>query len=159
MIRYMYYILPPLFYLAVALTGSAFTASGMDGWYQSLLKPAFTPPGGIIGAAWTLIYILSAISFMLFLNSGAPGRTLSVVAGLFVLNGVINAGWCWVFFTVHMLRAAVVVAALIGISVAALIAVVWPYSRLAGVLLVPYLSWVSFATYLSYEIYRLNSRG
>jgi benzodiazapine receptor len=159
MYRMLTYILPPLFYIGVALAGSAFTAGGMDGWYQSTAKPEFTPPGSVIGAVWTVIYILSAVSLILFLRSAAGRPALLSVASLFVLNGVMNAGWCWLFFTRHLLLPAVIDSALIALTVAAMIIAVRPYSRASAILLVPYLSWVSFATYLSFDIYRLNTGG
>lgn len=154
--KYLNYILPVLFFGTVSFLGRAFTSYGIPDWYQTLIKPPFTPPGYVIGIVWTVIYILAAISFILFINAGKGMPFYTMITGSYIVNGVINAAWSYIFFTKHLLGLAVLDAALIGITVAVMIALTWRSSKAASLLLVPYLCWVSFATYLSYTIYRLN---
>ena len=150
------YLLPPVFYLLVALLGRHFTAAGIAIWYPSLQKPSFTPPGGIIGIVWTLIYIFSAASLIQFLRAAKGKPLFALIIGLYILNGIINAAWSYIFFSRHLLMTAVIDAALIAFTVLIMILSVWQYSKLSALLLVPYFLWASFATFLSYTIFKLN---
>jgi tryptophan-rich sensory protein len=156
MIKPVYYSLPPLFYFAVAMAGRVFTRQGVTDWYPGIVKPSFTPPGSIIGITWTVIFILSAISLILFIKQGKGSRAFWPVIGVFVLNGIFNAAWSYIFFTMHLIGPAVIDSLLILITVGLMMALVWPHSRTSAFLLLPYLCWISFATYLMYEIYTLN---
>lgn len=151
-----HYVLIPFFYMLVALSGRLFTAGGVAEWYPDLAKPAYTPPGSLIGAVWTVIYILTAIAFVVYVNKARDSKAFPFVAGLFVLNGVINASWSYVFFVMRSLGLAAVDAALIWLTVLSLAVLAWPRSRASSVLLIPYLAWTTFATFLSYRIYQLN---
>ncbi|MGD2080805.1 MAG: tryptophan-rich sensory protein [Nitrospirota bacterium] len=154
--RKAHYVLIPFFYMLVALSGRLFTASGSAQWYQNLEKPAYTPPGSIIGGVWTAIYILTAFAFITYVNRARGSRALPLAAALFVLNGVINASWSYVFFVMRSPGLALADAALLWLTVLALAVLVWPRSKESSVLLVPYLAWTAFATLLSYRIFELN---
>lgn len=157
--RRAHYILIPLFYFLVAFSGRLFTAEGVTSWYPALEKPPYTPPGPLIGAVWTVIYILTALSFVLFVNRARGERNFRLIAGLFVLNGIMNAAWSYIFFTMHGLALAVADSALIWLTVLLLMALLWPRSRASSLLLVPYLAWTAFATFLSYRIFVMNVLG
>ena len=154
--QHVHYILAVLFYLAVAQIGGSFTADGVRSWYPTIAKPGYTPPGFVIGIVWTGIYILAAASLIMFTDAARGKHAFWPIIVLYALNGIINAAWSYVFFAQHALGPAVLHAGLIGVSVAAIMRAVWPYSRAASLLLLPYLAWVTFATFLSYQIYRLN---
>jgi tryptophan-rich sensory protein len=154
--RHLHYALIPLFYLFIAMAGRAFTAEGVNGWYAAISKPWYTPPGSLIGTAWTAIYVLAAISFIRFVNRARGTGVFRPCVFLFVLNGAFNAAWSYVFFVVHMMGLAAINALLIWATVLLLVILLWPGSRLSSLLLMPYLLWVSFATYLNYDIYRMN---
>ena len=150
------YFIIPLFTIAVAWAGSAVTAAGMA-WYKTINLPGFTPPGAVIGAVWTVIFILATVAALIFWNSTtslSPKFWLVVV--LLVLNGLLNFLWSYLFFGQHLIGVAVFEAALLGLSVIALIILIWPVSRLAAILLLPYAGWVGFATYLTYSVWQLN---
>jgi tryptophan-rich sensory protein len=156
MVKYLHYITPPLFYLGIALAGRIFTAQGLKDWYPDIIKPAYTPQGSVIGAVWTTIFILSAISLIMFINHGRKHQIFWLVMGVFVLNGILNAAWSYLFFTRHFIGFAVIDSVLIAMTVGLIMVLVWPYSKASALLLLPYLCWVSFASYLTYDIYRLN---
>jgi translocator protein len=156
MYKNLHYILVPLFYFAVAQTGGIFTMQGVSTWYPSVAKPHYTPPGTVIAVIWTVIYILTAISLIVFLNAAKGKKQGGVILVLYAFNGVINALWSYIFFTKHLILLAAFDALCILITVGLLIACTWAYSRISSLLLVPYLLWVSFATYLNFVIYRLN---
>ncbi|KKW48207.1 MAG: tryptophan-rich sensory protein TspO [Parcubacteria group bacterium GW2011_GWA1_59_11] len=149
------YVLIPLAAILTALAGSYFTNAGME-WYETLILPGFTPPGYAIGAVWTAIYALATASALIFYNRSPKDSRFRITAAIFVANAILNADWSWIFFAKHLLGLAVAEAAVLGATVVALIVLIWPRSRTAAALLVPYAAWVAFATYLAFAVWRLN---
>ncbi len=148
------YIVIPLITIATISAGSWATSGGMN-WYKTLNLPAFTPPGSFIGTVWTTLFILATISALIAWNKAWRKRR-NIIGVAFVLNIFLNVGWSVLFFGLHLVGPAIYEAALLGVSVLVLIILIWPVSKLAAWLLVPYLAWVSFATYLTYITYSLN---
>ncbi len=150
------YIVIPLITLIVLLTGSWLSGSGMV-WYQTLKLPLLAPPGFIIGLVWTIIFILSTISALTVWNlQPKDWRLLSILALLFLVNAVLNVGWSYLFFYLHLIAASILEMVILDLTVLALIIYIWPVSELAGWLLMPYAVWVAFATYLAYQILLIN---
>ncbi|RME89836.1 MAG: tryptophan-rich sensory protein [Verrucomicrobia bacterium] len=138
---------------AAAASGSLFPADGP--WYQSLTAPAFRPPSWIFGPVWTVLYVLIALAgARLARHLGGPRGGLAV--GLWSLQMVLNALWTPAFFGAHDLFAALVVVLLLGATIAVLIALSWRLERLAALLLLPYLGWVTFAAILNAAYWWLN---
>jgi len=153
------YILIPLFTFMVSYCGSLFTSSGME-WYATINKPTWTPPGMVIGMVWTAIFILATISALRVWNKkytkAERYNHILWIMVLFMVNGILNIEWSFLFFYTHNIFAAFIEAVLLGLSVLALVFVIWPVSRLASALLIPYLGWVTFASYLTYIVYTMN---
>ena len=154
--RKIHYILSPLFYFLVALAGRVFTAQGVKTWYPTLVKPEYTPPGSFIGGMWTVIYILAAASLIIFINRARTAPVFWTVILLYIVNGVLNGLWSYLFFTKHYLGWAVFDASLLAVTVALIMILARRSAYLASALLMPYFLWVSFATYLAYDIFILN---
>lgn len=150
------YAVPPLFYLAVAYLGRVFTSRGKAGWYPLLNKPDFTPPGSLIGLVWTVIFVLSAISLIVYMYRARGAPLYAVTLAVYGLNGIFNAAWSYFFFTKHMIGSAVIDAGLIWLTVLLMMVLAGRQSLLAALLLLPYLLWVSFAAYLTYVIFQMN---
>lgn len=148
------YISISLITFFVAAVGSRLTSAGMD-WYDGLRLPAAAPDGGIIGLMWTVIFILSTVSAILFWNASRK-RHFMIIAGLFLLNAFLNVFWSFLFFTLHLFWWAVAEMLLLNLVNLALIILLWKYDRRSAVLLVPYFIWVSFATWLAYSIGLMN---
>ena len=152
------YIIIPLITILTALSGSLLTSRAM-GWYKNINKPSWTPPGSLIGAVWTVIFILAMISALIVWNDSISsvqvGRFKLIIA-IFILNAVLNVFWSLLFFNQHLLAPAIFEAGLLGASVIALVILIWPFSALAASLLIPYAAWVSFATFLTYKVWSLN---
>lgn len=152
------YIFIPLIVIAVSLIGSAFTRVGIEsGWYTTLIKPTWTPRGGTIGSMWTIIYILTAISALLFWNLTKRGKTFRKVTTLFVINACLNVIWSLFFFTLQWIGIAALDAALILITVLWIMIELWKLHRPASMLLLPYAVWTLFATGLNTILWRLNA--
>jgi len=127
-----------------------------DGWYAGLSKPSWNPPAWVFGPAWSLLYVLMAVAAWLIWREGgwkAQGRAL----GLFLLQWLLNALWTPLFFGLHRPGLAFVEIVILWLVIAATLVSFWRVRKVAGVLLVPYLAWVSFAAALNFTIWRLNA--
>jgi len=149
------YLVIPLITLGVAWLGNWLTGGGMD-WYQTIKLPAWTPPGSVIGFAWTIIFILGAISALIVWNKVPHQGRFWWIIIIFLINALLNIFWSFLFFNQHLIGPAVWEAGLLGLSVLVLIILIWPLSGRAAWLLIPYGGWVTFATYLTYMVWSLN---
>ncbi len=147
--------LPILFAMAWALGTAALGAAltPLTPWYRGLERPWFQPPDWAFGPAWTLIFALSAAGFVRAWRAGA-GRLLIL---FFVLNGLLNAGWSLLFFTLQRPDWAMVELVPLWLSILAMMLEARRHDRRAGQLMAPYLAWVTFAGCLNWAIYRLNA--
>ncbi|MGL5017817.1 MAG: TspO/MBR family protein [Luteolibacter sp.] len=140
--------------LCFAAAGTAaFVSPG--GWYAEINKPAWNPPAWIFGPAWTFLYITMAVAAWLVWCEGgwrAQGRAL----GLFVLQWSLNALWTPLFFGLHRPGLALIEILALWLAILATLIAFWRVRRAAGVLLLPYLAWVTFATALNFTIWRMN---
>lgn len=137
---------------AAASTGAIFKPGA---WYRALRKPVFTPPNWVFPAAWSVMYIMIAVSAWLVWETAQPGARLWPMA-VFGLHLVLNAAWSWIFFGLRRMDWALAEVAALWLSLVAMIAVFWPINPLSGLLLLPYLAWASFAGVLNATILRLN---
>jgi translocator protein len=124
-------------------------------WYDALKKPGWKPPDWSFGPIWTLVFafISFAIAFAWTL-ADAQQRTLMLWA--LAINGILNIAWSGIFFIMRNPPLAFAELVLFWISIAALVYVFSGISRTAGLLLLPYLCWVTAAGVLNYQIVRLN---
>ena len=91
------YVLIPLVTILVAYAGGRLTARSVATWYRTLRKPSWTPPGSVIGAVWTVLYILAALSALIVWN--LPSVSVpAVIVILFIVNVAMNVFWSYVFF-------------------------------------------------------------
>ncbi len=150
------YILIPLITILVAYVGGRLTTTSVKTWYVGLRKPSWTPPGAVIGAVWTVLYILAAISALIVWNLPGGASVPVVVTALFVLNAAVNVLWSYVFFYLHKIEPAIWVCLFLDLTIVLLIWFIAPLSLLAAWLLVPYVVWVSFASYLNYRVWVMN---
>ncbi len=151
----LHYIIIPLITLLTATLGGNVTTKGME-WYKTINLPPWTPPGSLIGIVWSIIFILATISAITFWNKSPRNSRFLIIILIFLINAVLNFGWSYLFFGLHKLNLAILESALLGASVFVLIFLIWPVSKLASILLLPYGFWVSFATYLTYAVSSLN---
>ncbi len=125
-------------------------------WYKTLTKPFLTPPDWVFGPVWTVLYMMIFVSLVLFLKTGDFAQKLLPLS-FFVVQLLLNFAWSPLFFGLHKIKAAFFVICLLWIFILATITSFFPHSKLAAILLVPYFLWVTFATYLNFELMRLNS--
>ncbi len=141
--------------MLLGVLGSVSTASSVDTWYRDLAKPSWNPPSWVFAPVWTTLYVMMGISAWLVWRSGDWSATRPALL-LFGVQLLLNAAWSPVFFGLRNLPGSVVVIGLLWVALVATMAVFATISRLAAVLLVPYLAWVSFASVLNLTIWRLS---
>jgi tryptophan-rich sensory protein len=141
---------------AIAVASIGGTLTDLGPWYQALAKPAWQPPGPAFGAIWTVIFALTAASGVVAWRRASLRSTREWMIGLFALNGFLNILWSLLFFHLRRPDWAFVEVTALWLSIAILIVFLARTSRLASVLLWPYLLWVSTAATLNYEVIRLN---
>jgi translocator protein len=140
---------------ATLVVGSVFTR--IDEWYETLAKPAWTPPGWLIGAVWTFLYTLIGIAGALAWSGTSARIPNSWFATLYATNLVLNAGWSFMFFTAREIAWAVVEISVLAVSTILLAVAAGLRQKWAGWMLVPYAAWVMFAGFLNFTIWRLNA--
>ncbi|HOK58140.1 MAG TPA: tryptophan-rich sensory protein [Methanothrix sp.] len=138
------------------VVGSYFTDISVTTWYPTLVKPSYTPPGWFIGLVWVVLYTLMGISLFLILDSRPESGALKSALVPFGVQLLLNISWSGAFFGLRSPLYALVVIAALWLSITATMKRFFEISRKAGVLLIPYILWVSFAAFLNYTIWRLN---
>lgn len=138
--------------LAAGFIGSQFEPGT---WYADLEKPNWTPPSWIFGPVWTLLYILMAVAAWLVWKDGGF-RNATTALSLFIVQLVLNAMWSWIFFGLQRPAPAFIEILFLWAVLVATTVVFWRRRSGAGVLLLPYLAWVTFAAALNFAIWQLN---
>ncbi|HEY5646241.1 MAG TPA: TspO/MBR family protein [Pseudomonadales bacterium] len=139
----------------VASAVGAIASVEAQSFYAQLLQPAWAPPPGVFGPVWTTLYALMAVAAWLVWRSGgfASNRT---ALGLYLAQLALNGLWSWLFFAWRLGALAFAEVILLWVLIAATLIAFWRVRPLAGVLLLPYLLWVSFAALLNYVLWQLN---
>ena len=142
--------------LLAGFIGSMSTSKSVGTWYRTLAKPAFNPPDAVFGPVWTTLYVLMGISLFLVWRKGTAVPAVRLGLVVFAAQIALNALWSFAFFGMRSPLAGAVVIVALWNAILANIIVFTRVSSWAGVLLVPYILWVSFATVLNFSIYFLN---
>jgi tryptophan-rich sensory protein len=142
----------------IIVAGAGALLTELSPWYYGLRRPSWQPPDWLFGPAWTVILALASLSLFLGLRHAPSDQERLLIAGLFVVNGALNLLWSPLFFKFRRPDWALLEVPFLWLSILAPILVMAPLSWIAGVLLVPYLLWVSFAAFLNLAIVRLNVR-
>lgn len=130
--------------------GSIATVSSVKNWYVTdLIKPAFNPPSWVFGPVWTLLFFLMAIALYLV-------WTKKNNLFWFWVQLILNILWSFLFFGLHSPLLAFYEIVFLWVAIFITIIKFWSYNKKAGILLLPYLIWVSFASFLNLSISRLN---
>jgi len=141
--------------LAIGFVIGWSTGPSIRGWYTTLEMPVFQPPNWAFPVAWTILYIAMGVAGGLVVNRPAsPAR--STALALFAVQLILNFAWSPVFFAAQSILGALVIVVVLLLLVLATTAAFLRVDRLAGVLMLPYLAWVGFATLLNASIAVLN---
>jgi tryptophan-rich sensory protein len=142
--------------LLIGVLGAVSTASSVDTWYTGLNKPSWNPPDWIFGPVWTTLYVMMGVSVWLVWRRRHEVETRAAMM-LFGLQMILNAAWSVLFFGMQRPGWAAAEIVVLWLAIVATTAEFGRISKPAAWLLVPYLAWVSFAGFLNFTIWRLNS--
>lgn len=141
--------------LTVEIFASYWTNQSVLTWYPQLNKPSWTPPGWVFGPVWTILYIMIAISGWLIYKA-EPSDQRSITLALYGVQLVLNFIWSFFFFSLKSPISALIDIIMLSLLIILTIISAWPVRRMAGMLLIPYLIWVMYATTLNAGIWLLN---
>jgi benzodiazapine receptor len=140
---------------AAAAALGAVASAAAPAVYVTLARPAWAPPPAVFGPVWTVLYLLMAVAaWLVWRTSGV--RRARWPLGLYVGQLALNALWTWLFFRWRLVGIALVEILVLALVVAATLAAFYRVRPLAGLMLAPYLAWVTFASALTAAIWRMN---
>jgi translocator protein len=153
-IRWALFLVPVIILLGVL--SAEVSGSGSDStWFRALKMPALYPPGWLFGVVWTILYAMMGFALAIIAAAkGARGRGVAVLAFVFQLT--LNLAWSPMFFGAKQLSGALLLIVVLDLAV---ILTIWLFARVrrsAALLLLPYLAWILFATWLTFEIRQAN---
>jgi len=124
-------------------------------FYEQLSQPEWAPPPWLFGPVWSALYFFMAVAaWLVWRRHGFGGARVAL--WLFITQLFANALWTWLFFVLHSGALALAEIVVLWLLIAATIAAFWPLQRLAALVLMPYLAWVTFASALTLSLWRLN---
>ena len=124
-------------------------------WYASLAKPAWNPPSAVFAPVWTVLYVLMGVAaWLVWKRAGFRGAGVALT--LFIVQLVFNALWSYLFFGLHDISAAFVDIVVLWAAILVVTVLFWRKVRTAGILMLPYLVWVGFASVLNFTLWRMN---
>lgn len=148
-------------WLAVVFAAAAIGAAASieaGAFYAQLVRPVWAPPASVFGPVWSVLYLLMGVSaWLVWRERGA--NHLGAALTLFFAQLCANALWSWLFFAWRNGALAFAEVLVLLALIAATIGLFWRIRRLAGVLMLPYLAWVCFASALTWAIWQSNPKA
>ena len=141
--------------LSVSGVGGAITATSVDTWYQALEKPAFNPPDWVFAPVWTALYLFMGVAAWRIWRFRAL-KTARIALVVFGFQLCLNVGWSFLFFGLQQINFALVEIVILLFVIISNMFLFWRLDRFAGLLFVPYVAWVSYATILNASLSFLN---
>ncbi len=135
--------------------GGLATTQGLEGWYETLSKPTWNPPSWVFGPVWSALYCMMGIAAWLVWRSG-EWQQIKQAISLFVAQLALNSVWSVLFFGFQQPGWACVEIVFLWLAILATTIAFFRRSKVAAMLLTPYLFWVSFASILNFTIWSLN---
>jgi len=138
------------------VVGGIFTASSVNSWYAALAKPSFSPPNWLFSPVWITLYGLMGIAFFLVAKKGLAAEGVKVALVLFAAQLIGNILWSVLFFGLKLPLIAFLEIVVLWVLILLTTVKFFQISKPAGVLLLPYLLWVGFASVLNFFLWSLN---
>ena len=140
-------------FVVAAIGAAASLQAGV--FYAELVRPGWAPPASLFGPVWTLLYAMMAFSAWMIWQRREIGLA-RVALVVFVVQLVLNALWSWLFFGWRLGALSFADIVVLWVLIAVTLVLFYRIRPVAGLLLVPYLAWVSFASVLNFSIWQLN---
>jgi translocator protein len=139
----------------VGMAGGICTSQSIPVWYRTLDKPSFNPPSWVFAPVWTILYALMGIAIsIIYQKKEQKNAPLAII--VFSIQLAQNLLWSVLFFCMRTPLGAFIEIFFLWGMILLTILLFWNISKKAALLLVPYLLWVSFASVLNFEVWRLN---
>lgn len=142
--------------LIVGFTSSFATLGSISTFFDVLNKPTWTPPAWAFGPIWTTLYILMGIALFLVWRKGLFRQDVKIAIAVFGIQLILNFFWTIIFFGFRSITGGLIEIIFLWIAILVNIILFYRISKTAGLLLVPYIIWVTIASYLNYTVYLLN---
>lgn len=143
--------------LAIGYLSGKVTQESITTWYPTLIKPVFNPPNWIFPIAWTILYIMMGVAGGLIWNYlESDQEKVKKAFMFFIIQLALNALWSYLFFGLHNPFLALIEIILLWLMIFETYTQFKKIDKVAGMLLIPYLAWVTFATVLNASIWWLN---
>lgn len=143
--------------LLVGMLGSVFTQTSVGTWYVALEKPFFNPPNYVFPVAWTILYAcMGFASWLVWVNRATTNGHRSALTW-YGIQLFFNLMWSYWFFTLQNPGFALIWIIVLLLMITQTTRLFFRFSKPAGLLMLPYLGWVTFATVLNGSIWWLNS--
>ncbi len=136
--------------------GSLATTPSIPTWYASLNKPSFTPPNWVFAPVWLVLYLLMGIALFLVWRQGLTIAAVKGALVVFVIQLILNVLWSFAFFGLKSPLAGIIVICALWLMILVTIIMFFRVSNIAGLLLIPYILWVSYAAVLNAAIFSIN---
>ena len=149
--RLLHYLLPIALCFAVGWISMIFQSEAIVEWYPTLDRPSITPPNITFPIVWSILYIFSGLSIGRLWDQGNRDY-----AGLWFLILGLNFLWSPMFFFMESPISGLVVIFMLDIAVFSYTVLTWSISRFASIIMIPYLAWLTLATYLNFYIWLFN---
>ena len=143
--------------LAIGYFSGMVTRDSITTWYPTLVKPSFNPPNWVFAPVWTILYIMMGVAGgMVWNRLEKDPENVKKAFTFFIIQLALNAAWSVIFFYFHNPFLALIEVILFWLLIFETRIQFKKIDKTAGLLLIPYLAWVSFATVLNASIWWLN---
>jgi len=154
--RWVKFIVSILVCQMAGVVGSFFTYPSIPTWYATLQKPSFSPPNWLFAPVWITLFTLMGVSAYLVWNKGLKNKQVKESLSIFGIQLILNAFWSFLFFGLKSPLYAFIEIIILWGAIVLTILKFYKISKKAGLLLFPYIIWVSFAMVLNFYVWRLN---
>lgn len=142
--------------LSIGALGGWATAQSVKTWYPTLNKPSFNPPNWLFAPVWTSLYILIGIAAYLVWVKRDKIEHFPRTVAIYFIQLILNLGWSFIFFYLHEIGFALAEILFLLIMIIVNATLFYKIDKWAGLIFIPYILWVSFASFLTYNIFILN---
>ena len=144
--------------LLLGMVGGILTSKAIPTWYNNLKKPKLNPPNWVFGPVWTVLYLMIGYSGYLIWNQNKEfSENHSLAWRVYFLQLGLNYMWTPIFFGFKKLLLSVIIIFGMAFSIVLNVLMFYSIQPIAGLMLIPYFLWVSYASYLNFSIWKLNN--
>jgi len=141
--------------IAIGGVIGSLTKPEISTWYSTLNRSTMTPPNYVFPVAWTILYgIIGACGWLMWRKPSFP--KLRIIKTFYAIQLILNWSWTPLFFHYHLTALSLIVLVAMDILVCVLIWLACQKMKAVSLLMIPYLLWILFATYLNFYIWQYN---